>query len=118
MTDYRYLIIGDGMTGAAAANAIREVDRQGSIGIISAEPDAPYSRPPLSKGLWKGDSLDGIWCETGEPRPELHLGRTVRTIIPDQKLVIDAEGKAFRYAKLLLATGGTPRRLRIANEEQ
>ena len=44
------------MTAAAAVDGIREVDATGSIGIVSAEPDAPYNRPPLSKGLWKGES--------------------------------------------------------------
>ena len=46
MTNYQYLIIGGGMTAAAAADGIREVDATGSIGIISSEPDAPYNRPP------------------------------------------------------------------------
>ena len=73
MTNYQYLIIGGGMTAAAAADGIREVDATGSIGIISAEPDAPYNRPPLSKGLWKGDALDGIWRKAKGKAPELHL---------------------------------------------
>ena len=47
MTDYHYLIIGGGMTAAAALGGIREVDPTGSIGMISTEPDAPYDRPPL-----------------------------------------------------------------------
>ena len=34
MTHYPYLIIGGGMTGAAAANAIRELDDSGTIGLI------------------------------------------------------------------------------------
>jgi 3-phenylpropionate/trans-cinnamate dioxygenase ferredoxin reductase subunit len=47
MTNYQYLIIGGGMTAAAALEGIREVDSTGTIGLISAEPDAPYDRPPL-----------------------------------------------------------------------
>src|SRR5690606_15145887 len=53
MPSFKYLIIGGGMTADAAAAGIREVDADGTIGIISAESDAPYSRPPLSKALWK-----------------------------------------------------------------
>ena len=56
MTNYDYLIIGGGMTAAAGVDGIREVDPTGAIGMISTEPDAPYSRPPLSKALWKGQS--------------------------------------------------------------
>jgi len=39
-------------------DGIREVDSTGSIGLISAEIDTPYDRPPLSKALWKGKPLD------------------------------------------------------------
>ena len=53
MTNYQYVIIGGGMTAAAAVDGIREVDSAGEIGLISAELDAPYDRPPLSKALWK-----------------------------------------------------------------
>jgi NAD(P)H-nitrite reductase large subunit len=49
MTNCQYLIIGGGMTAAAAVEGIREVDSTGGIGLIGAELDAPYDRPPLSK---------------------------------------------------------------------
>lgn len=42
MTNYEYLIIGGGMTAAATVDGIREVDATGSIGLLGAEPDAPY----------------------------------------------------------------------------
>ena len=54
MPNYTYLIVGGGMTADAAVHGIREVDRSGSIGLISAEGHPPYDRPPLSKKLWKG----------------------------------------------------------------
>ncbi|HQE19757.1 MAG TPA: hypothetical protein PK607_14755, partial [Aggregatilineales bacterium] len=72
---YDYLIVGGGMTGDAAVQGIREVDPAGSIGMISAEQEPPYNRPPLSKGLWKGKPLDGIWRNTGQQGVDLHLGR-------------------------------------------
>ena len=111
MTDYRYLIIGGGMTAAAAADGIREVDSTGTIGLISAEPDAPYNRPPLSKALWKGEPLETIWRKTENKRVEMHLCHIVKEIVPTQKRVVDDEEKVFTYEKLLLATGGKPRRL-------
>lgn len=115
--NYQYLIIGGGMTAAAAVDGIREVDATGSIGIVSAEPDAPYNRPPLSKGLWKGEPLDGIWRKTKGIAPEMHLGRVIKQILPRQKRVIDSNGNAITYEKLLLATGGTPRRLPFADDQ-
>ena len=60
MSHYRYLILGGGMTADAAARGIRELDSEGSIGIVSAELDPPYARPPLSKALWKGDAIDSV----------------------------------------------------------
>src|SRR4030095_10965996 len=105
MTNYQYLIIGGGMTAAAAADGIRGVDATGGVGIISAEADAPYNRPPLSKGLWKGDPLDGIWHKAKGKAPELHLNRVIKEILSKEKRVIDSQGNAFTYEKLLLATG-------------
>jgi 3-phenylpropionate/trans-cinnamate dioxygenase ferredoxin reductase component len=115
--NYQHLIIGGGMTAAAVVGGIREVDATGSIGIVSAEPDAPYNRPPLSKGLWKGEPLDGIWRKTKGKAPELHLGRVIKEILPTEKRVIDSNGNAFTYEKLLLATGGRPRRLPFGDDQ-
>jgi len=117
MTDYRYLIIGGGMTAAAAADGIREVDSTGTIGLISAEPDSPYNRPPLSKALWKGEPLETIWRKTENKRVEMHLCRIVKEIVPTQKRVVDDEEKVFTYEKLLLATGGKPRRLPFGDDQ-
>ncbi len=112
MTAYDYLIVGGGMTADdAAARGIRERDASGTIGIVSAEPHPPYNRPPLSKGLWKGDADDSIWRKSEETGTELHLGRRAVRLDADQKRVTDDQGTAYQYGKLLLATGGEPRRL-------
>ncbi len=111
MMNYPYLIIGGGMTAAAAVNGIREVDTTGGIGLISAEADAPYDRPPLSKALWKGKALDSIWRKLARKGVTTHLGRLVREIDPARKRVVADAGDVFTYGKLLLATGGRARRL-------
>jgi len=112
VTSYRYLIIGGGMTADAAARAIRESDPSGSLGIISAEPHPPYNRPPLSKGLWKGDDPEKtVWRGTDRIGAELRLGRRATAVNTKQKTVTDDRGNVLSYDKLLLATGGTPRRL-------
>ena len=48
MPDFKYLIVGGGMTADAAVQGIRELDPSGSIGLVSAERHPPYNRPPLS----------------------------------------------------------------------
>jgi len=67
------LIIGGGMTAASTIDGIREIDPIGSIGLISAEADAPYDRPPLSKALWKGTSLDSIWRDLKNKNVDIYL---------------------------------------------
>jgi NADPH-dependent 2,4-dienoyl-CoA reductase/sulfur reductase-like enzyme len=114
MTHYPYLIIGGGMTGAAAVAGIRAVDPSGPIGLISGEPDPPYNRPPLSKGIWKDDPpIAGIGIDLGDTGVTCHLGRTITALDPAAKQVRDAQGATYSYEKLLLATGGTPRRLAV-----
>lgn len=117
MTNYKYLIIGGGMTAAAAVEGIREVDSTGSIGLISAESDAPYKRPPLSKALWKGSSMDTIWRQTETQGVEIHLGRLVKEIDPRQRRVMCDKGDIFTHEKLLLATGGRPQRLPFDDDQ-
>jgi len=111
MQDYKYLIIGGGMTADAAAHGIREVDSSGSIGIVSAEPDHPYARPPLSKALWKGDPVDSIRKKTEETGATLHLGSHIASLDAEKKVATDDKGTSYHFGTVLLATGGTPRRL-------
>ncbi len=117
MTHYQYMIIGGGMTAAAAVDGIREVDPTGEIGLFSAELDAPYDRPPLSKGLWKGTSFDSIWRKTEDKGVTLHLNCAIKEILPKEKRVVDNKGYIFSYQKLLLATGGSPRRFPFDNDQ-
>lgn len=111
MQHYKYLIIGGGMTADAAVQAIRSVDPVGEIGLFSTESHPPYNRPPLSKALWKGESIDTIWRKTNEQSVALHLGRKITALEPNNKQVVDAENNRYSWEKLLLATGGSPRRL-------
>ena len=111
MPEYKYLIIGGGMTADAAVDGIRALSTDGTIGMISARSNAPYTRPLLSKGLWKGSSLDEVWRGTEQKRATLHLGREARAIDRQARQVIDDTDTAYGYELLLLATGGTPRRL-------
>ncbi|HSD31994.1 MAG TPA: FAD-dependent oxidoreductase [Gemmatimonadales bacterium] len=111
MMHYPYLIVGGGMTGDAAARAIREADPAAAVGLISAEEHPPYARPPLSKGLWKGDPESGIWRRTEAAGVQLRLGRRVTAIDAAARTVTDDHGESVTYGRLLLATGGAPRRL-------
>lgn len=112
MSNFKYAIVGGGMTADAAARGIREVDPHGSIAVFGAEAHPPYNRPPLTKGLWKGKSFEKIWRRTEEvPEVKLYLGQAVTRIDAGSKTITDTNGETYGYEKLLLATGGSPRRL-------
>jgi 3-phenylpropionate/trans-cinnamate dioxygenase ferredoxin reductase component len=117
MESYQYLIIGGGMTADAAVQGIRELDSTGRIALIGDDPNPPYNRPPLSKGLWKGKSLDSIWRKTKDRGVDLFLGRSVRSVSPQEKVVRDDRDDGYSYVKLLLATGGNPRKFPFGGED-
>ena len=117
MTHYPYLIVGGGMTADAAARGIRELDANSPIGLIGAEPDPPYARPPLSKALWKGEPFESVWRKTSEIGIDLNLGRRATTLDLRAKKVVDDRGGERTFDKLLLATGVTPRRLPFGGEQ-
>jgi len=111
MRHFTYLIIGGGMTADSAIKGIRELDREGSIGIISSETDPPYDRPPLTKSLWKGTPQSSIWRNTESSGAELFLGKSAQKLDAETKTITDDQQETYTYEKLLIATGGTPRQL-------
>ena len=117
MNNYKYLIIGGGMTADSAVRGIREIDPQGSIGLVSSESDPPYDRPPLSKGLWKGKPFDSIWRNTRSRHATLHLGHEIVSLNADRLVATDDQDNEYHGEKILLATGGKPRRLPFGGED-
>ncbi len=117
MPAYEYLVVGGGMAADAAVRGIRECDPGGTIGLVGADPQRPYSRPPLSKALWKGEAVDTIWRGTEQvENVVLHLGTRITALDAEGHQATDEKGTGYRFGKLLLATGGTPRRLPDAPE--
>ena len=117
MKKYKYLIVGSGMTADAAVRGIRDLDLNGSIGMIGDEPEMPYARPPLSKGMWKGRPFDKVWLGTDKLNVDFHPGRRVAKLDPAAKRLRDDQGDEYTYNKLLLATGGSPIRLPFGGED-
>ena len=99
------------MSADAAARGIRDHDGDGSIGLVGADPDPPYARPPLSKGLWQDKEEATIWRGTADLGVELQLGRRITGIDLEGRIAIDDQNESYGWERLLLATGGRPRRL-------
>jgi len=115
---YDYIIVGAGLSGASAVEGIRERDTRGTILLVGADPQRPYNRPPLTKGLWTGkERLDTIFVHDPgfyrQHNVELALDTEIATLDSGAKVVKDRTGRSFGYSTLLLATGGQPRRLSI-----
>jgi NADPH-dependent 2,4-dienoyl-CoA reductase/sulfur reductase-like enzyme len=109
--EYRYLVVGGGMTADAACRGIRDHDRDGSIGLFGAESHEPYARPPLSKGLWSGKDEASIFRGTPDLGVDVVRGRRITSLDLDGHAATDDTGASHTFEKVLLATGGTPRSL-------
>jgi 3-phenylpropionate/trans-cinnamate dioxygenase ferredoxin reductase component len=118
METTRYLIVGGGMTGDAAARGILEVDPDPrAILLVSGEYHPPYARPPLSKALWKGAAESSVWLLTANLGIHERLGRQIVGIDLDAHTATDDRGDSYAFEKVLLATGGRPRRLPFDSNE-
>ena len=111
MLHYRYLLIGGGMAADSAVRGIRDVDNVGTIGLLSTEADPPYDRPPLSKSIWLDHEASELDRGTASLDVSLHLGRRALSLDREERTVTDDAGQVYRFDRLLLATGGSPRRL-------
>ena len=117
-TDAAYVIVGASLAGAKAAQTLREEGFGGPIMLIGQETERPYERPPLSKDyLLDKAERESIYVHPagwyGEHDVELRLGTTVTAVDPAAHEVTLADGSRIGYAKLLLATGSSPRRLPV-----
>lgn len=109
------VIVGGGQAAARAAQAARLAGYAGSIVLLSDEAHVPYERPPLSKECLKAD---GAGLKPVLPRSfydehdvDLRLGATVTEIDRSRQRVRIGDADEIAYDRLLLATGGSLRRL-------
>ncbi len=114
-TSSTFIIVGGGLAGAKAAEAMRDNDFDGHIVLFAAEEHLPYERPPLSKEYLAGKkTLDDFTVDASawyrDHHVELQLGTEVASIDPGAHTVSLPDGSNVGYDKLLLATGSEPRR--------
>jgi 3-phenylpropionate/trans-cinnamate dioxygenase ferredoxin reductase component len=113
-----YVIAGAGLAGAKAAETLRSQGFDGPVVLIGDEDERPYERPPLSKDYLLGKAeRETIYVHPeswyADNAVELRLGTPVTAIDRAASQVALADGSQVGYAKLLLATGSSPRLLTV-----
>ncbi|MDR0621139.1 MAG: FAD-dependent oxidoreductase [Deltaproteobacteria bacterium] len=108
----KYVIVGAGPAAQAAAKAIRDIDREGDLILISREKEPPYS-PVALPYLLNGELTNEALFQKGqnlltELKAEFMGGREVIAVDAPAKQVAFTDGTRESYDRLLIATGATP----------
>jgi NAD(P)H-nitrite reductase large subunit len=108
----RYLIVGNSAGGIGAAEAIREVDKEGSIIIVSDEPYLSYSRPLISKYLSRERNFKGMLFRPADfyikNNVTTLLGKRVKSLGLGECTAEIESGEHIIWEKMLIASGGGP----------
>jgi 3-phenylpropionate/trans-cinnamate dioxygenase ferredoxin reductase component len=113
-----FLIVGGGHAGFSCAQALREGGEDGSILLVSREPDPPYDRTACTKGYLAGRaSRDEVVLGERDWWVEHDVGLLLRTSVlklaPEKKRVALSNKDVVTFGSALLATGAMVRRLRV-----
>src|SRR5215468_1204032 len=120
MNQAKIVILGGGMVAGYAAKQLVELGLpKGELVILSADNAVPYERPPLSKGFLAGkDREDAIKINPDDfykkQGIELRLECEVTSVDGKRKRLVLKGGEEFGFQKLVIATGASPRTLKIA----
>jgi len=115
-------VVGAGLAGAKAVEVLRAEGYGGRIVLFGDEPHRPYERPPLSKGYLQGnDERDTVFVHPenwyGEHDVDLRLGTEVTGLDRHAHELMTAGGQPVHYDRLMLATGASPRHLRLPHAD-
>jgi 3-phenylpropionate/trans-cinnamate dioxygenase ferredoxin reductase subunit len=111
-----FVIVGAGLAGGKAAEALRGQGYDGRLTLIGTERHRPYERPPLSKAyLARSQPREKAFLHPedwyAEQQVELRTGTEVSAIDRSAHRLRLSDGSELGYRKLLLATGASPRTL-------
>ena len=114
----RIVIVGAGLAGARAAEALRKDGFDGAVTLVGDETERPYLRPPLSKEYLRGDTpRDKVYVHSeafyAEQRIDLLTSSPVRAIERASREVVLADERRLPFDRLLIATGARPRTLAV-----
>ncbi|OZM80105.1 NAD(P)/FAD-dependent oxidoreductase [Pseudonocardia sp. MH-G8] len=117
-----FVVVGAGLAGAKAAEALRAEGFDGRVVLFGAEPHRPYERPPLSKEYLQGSAeRETVFVHPegwyADHEVDLRVDTAVTGIDRGAHEILTRTGHRERYDKLLLTTGATPRRLAVAGSD-
>ncbi|MEU9018883.1 FAD-dependent oxidoreductase [Actinomadura sp. NPDC048394] len=108
----RVIVVGGGLAGVRAAEALRSKGYEGALTLVSAERHMPYDRPPLSKAVLAGDSDDTtVDADWDALRCELLLGERatgLRLDGPGRGGTVASTAGDLPFDGLVIATGAEP----------
>jgi p-cumate 2,3-dioxygenase ferredoxin reductase component len=111
----RVVIVGAGQAGARAAEALRAAGHRGSITLLGEEEHLPYERPQLSKSILIDTEPSPAFIRTSKAWTDLDISLSTSSRVVsaeiDKRRIELADGRAFAFDQLLLATGTRARRL-------
>lgn len=120
MESFDYLIIGGGIAGTTAAETYRRNNPNATILILNKEPELLYSRVLLFQLLKHEVTEQQVFMrkeqEYLDKKIQIRTGVTATKIDTVGKIVTTDKGD-FGYQKLLIASGGVPRKLGVPGEE-
>jgi len=114
----RFVILGGGAAGHAAAETLRAEGFEGELTLLSAELDLPSDRPNLSKDYLAGHASEE-WLPLRprkffeEHRIRLSLGKRATSLDVARRRIVMEDGTEHAFSKLLLATGAAPVKLTV-----
>lgn len=119
----KIVIIGGGAAGFAAAEMLRRRNFTGDLTMLSADGDAPYDRPNLSKDYLAG-TAEEAWIPLRSQKYyakkgiDLQLQTLASRIDIAARTVFIDDGRSFPFDRLLIATGAEPIRLPIPGADR
>lgn len=106
------VVVGGGLAAVSFVNTLVGGGYRGPVTVVAEETEPPYDRPPLSKAFQADGDVEKIRLDLSRGRGAhwLHGVRAVR-LEPDRRRLMLDNGRTLDYARVVLATGASPRTL-------